>query len=111
MGLVSTLGHRDTLEMAKEIRYDLYDLFIESPPSLVPRFLRESVAERISPDGEILLEFDEGGFKNSLRKLVQEENTLARTVGKLFLEDMVIRKEEKIINVFLLPKAEGKEKQ
>ena len=80
VGLVSTLGHRDTLEMAKEIRYDLYDLFIESPPSLVPRFLRESVAERISPDGEILLEFDKEGFRNSLRKLVEEENVEALAI-------------------------------
>ena len=80
VGLISTQGHRDTLEMAKEIRYDLYDLFIESPPSLVPRFLRESVAERISPDGEVLLEFDEKGFRNSIKNFVQIENIEALAI-------------------------------
>ena len=39
VGLITTRGSRDALEMGKETRYDLYDLFLESPPTLVPRHL------------------------------------------------------------------------
>ena len=39
VGLLTTAGFRDSLEIGKEIRYDLYDLFLEPPPTLVPRHL------------------------------------------------------------------------
>ncbi|HAA91097.1 MAG TPA: methylhydantoinase [Rhodospirillaceae bacterium] len=81
VGLISTEGHRDALEMGKEIRYDLYDLFIEAPPSLVPRHLRKTVAERVSPDGEVLLDFDEAGFRSALDSLVQDENVEALAIS------------------------------
>ena len=31
VGLITTRGFRDVLEMGKEIRYDLYDLFLQRP--------------------------------------------------------------------------------
>ena len=40
VGLLTTAGFRDAIEIGKEIRYDLYDLFLEAPPTLVPRHLR-----------------------------------------------------------------------
>jgi N-methylhydantoinase A len=52
-GLITTAGFRDTLELRRENKYELYDLFIELPPPLVPRSLRLEVAERIGPTGEI----------------------------------------------------------
>jgi len=63
VGLITTKGVRDTLEMGREIRYDLYDLFLEAPPTLVPRHLRREVAERLAPDGSILLPFDAEAFR------------------------------------------------
>jgi N-methylhydantoinase A len=81
VGLVTTEGHRDALEMGKEIRYDLYDLFLEAPPTLVPRHLRRTVAERMSPDGEVLLEFDKLGFIDIARALVDEEKVEAIAVS------------------------------
>src|SRR5205809_1519473 len=38
--LLTTKGFRDAYEIAREHRYDLYDLFLEMPKPLVPRFLR-----------------------------------------------------------------------
>ena len=35
-GLITTRGFRDTLELRREFKYDLYDLFIELPTPLVP---------------------------------------------------------------------------
>ena len=67
--------------MGKEIRYDLYDLFLEAPPTLVPRHLRRTVAERLSPDGEVLLPFDEVAFRGAVRGLVEEEKVEAVAVS------------------------------
>jgi len=50
-GLITTAGFRDTLELRREFKYDLYDLFIEIPPALIPRELRLEVSERVRADG------------------------------------------------------------
>jgi N-methylhydantoinase A len=54
VGLITTRGFRDSLEMGRETRYDLYDLFFEKPEPLVPRYLREEVSERLNADGDVL---------------------------------------------------------
>ena len=51
-GLITTAGFRDTLEMAREHKYELYDLFIELPKPLVRRALRLEVEERMGANGE-----------------------------------------------------------
>ena len=43
VGLITTQGFRDVIEVGREIRYDLYDLFLEAPPTLVPRHRRLEV--------------------------------------------------------------------
>src|ERR1700687_338798 len=43
IGLITTTGFRDILEMRRETRYEDYDLAIEFPPPLVPRRLRLEV--------------------------------------------------------------------
>jgi N-methylhydantoinase A len=80
VGLITTKGFRDTLEMGREIRYDLYDLFLESPPTLVPRYLRCEVAGRMAPDGAELQGFDEKGFREVARKLIEDEKVDALAV-------------------------------
>lgn len=52
--LLTTEGFRDVLEMRREVRYDLFDMFIRYPEPLVPRDLRAVVGERILSDGQIL---------------------------------------------------------
>ena len=44
LGLVTTAGFRDLLEMGTEQRYDIYDLFLRYPDPLVPRRRRLEVA-------------------------------------------------------------------
>lgn len=80
VGLITSTGFRDALEMGREIRYDLYDLFLEAPPTLVPRYLRCEVAGRMAPDGEVLQDFDEEGFREVARKLVEDEKVEAIAV-------------------------------
>lgn len=72
VGLITTKGFRDSLEMGREIRYDLYDLFFEKPEPLAPRFLRQPVDERIDAKGNVLLPLDENTLGAAAEKLVAE---------------------------------------
>jgi N-methylhydantoinase A len=51
--LLTTRGFRDAYEIAREHRYDLYDLFLELPRPLVPRHLRLEIDERVYADGTV----------------------------------------------------------
>lgn len=52
-GLLTTKGFRDAVEIGREHRYDLYDLFIDLPEPLVPRSLRLEIDERVLSDGSV----------------------------------------------------------
>src|SRR5438132_8784811 len=58
--LLTTEGFRDALEIGREGRYDMYELFIDSPPPLVPRHLRREVTERLLDDCSISRAMDVG---------------------------------------------------
>jgi len=60
-GMLTTAGFRDILDIARERRYDLFDLRLVFPEPLIPRSLRFEVKERIRYDGEVLhpLDMDE----------------------------------------------------
>lgn len=51
--LITTQGFRDAVEIGKEHRYDLYDIFLEMPKPLVPRRWRLEVEERVLSDGTV----------------------------------------------------------
>lgn len=69
-GLVTTMGYRDTLEIGRTLRYDLYDLAIEFPEPLVERHLRCEVEERIASDGTVLKPLDEAAFLRAVQSLL-----------------------------------------
>jgi N-methylhydantoinase A len=70
-GLITTAGFRDTLELRREFKYDLYDLFIEIPEALIPRELCLEVAERTRPGGVVDLALNESDVLDAGRTLVQ----------------------------------------
>jgi N-methylhydantoinase A len=57
-GLLTTAGFRDVLEIGRERKYELYDLFIEMPKPLVPRPWRREAMERLAPDGSVEKKLD-----------------------------------------------------
>ena len=57
--LIVTEGFRDAVEMGYEHRFDQYDINIDKPIPLVPRYLRLAVRERSSAHGEVLLALEE----------------------------------------------------
>lgn len=50
VALFTTKGFRDVIEIGRQNRPRLYDLFFEKPRPLVPRHLRFEVDERVLPD-------------------------------------------------------------
>ena len=58
-GLVTSLGFKDTLELRRERKYDIYDLFLTFPQPLVQQDLRHEVSERIANTGKIITKLDE----------------------------------------------------
>src|SRR6266704_771565 len=53
LGLLTTEGHRDVVEMREGLKDDRYNLRMPPPEQLVPRRLRLPVRERIRADGRI----------------------------------------------------------
>src|SRR5258707_2910919 len=69
VGLLTTAGFRDAIEIGREGRYDMYDLFIDPPVPLVPRQLRVEVAERVQADGSVLRPLDEAQARAAVTQL------------------------------------------
>src|ERR1017187_7124130 len=59
VGLITTAGFRDVLEIQRTRRDRLYDLFYDKPVPLVPRELRLEVPERVDAQGNVLVPLDE----------------------------------------------------
>ncbi|MCC6306517.1 MAG: hydantoinase B/oxoprolinase family protein [Rhodobacteraceae bacterium] len=70
LGMITTRGFRDILEMGSEQRYDIYDLFVRFPEPLAPRDLRLEVAERIDARGRVLTALDERAVLAAGQRLV-----------------------------------------
>jgi N-methylhydantoinase A len=71
-GLLTTEGFRDLLEIGRQKRPDLYDLFVDKPPTLVPRNLRFEAPERIRHTGEVETALDGDAVRAAGRKLREE---------------------------------------
>jgi N-methylhydantoinase A len=69
IGLLTTRGFRDVLIIGREKRYQVYDLQIEKPASLVPRRLIGEVTERILADGTVRTPLDEADARRAIRQL------------------------------------------
>ena len=68
-GLITTAGFRDVLEIARELRYDLYDLTAPGPDAIVPRELRMEVQERVDASGAIVQPLDEADVERVVEAL------------------------------------------
>jgi N-methylhydantoinase A len=62
VGMLTTEGHRDVIEMREGLKPERYDLRLSPPPPLVPRRLRLPVRERVRADGEVAVALDEASL-------------------------------------------------
>ena len=69
-GLLTTAGFRDLLEIARERKYELYDIFTELPAPLVRRSLRLEVPERLAPSGAVETPLDRDALVRQARTLI-----------------------------------------
>lgn len=65
--LIVTKGFRDLLEIARQTRPHLYDLFKEKPETVIPGDLRFEVEERLYADGSVRTPIN----INELRKIIE----------------------------------------
>jgi N-methylhydantoinase A len=74
IGLITTEGFRDVLEIGRQFRRSPYELEppAEAPTFLIPGALRKEVRERISRTGEIRMPLDEEAVLTRARELVDE---------------------------------------
>ena len=71
-GLLTTAGFRDVLEIGRERKYELYDLFIEMPKPLVARPWRREARERLAPDGTVEIPLDVDAALAEVADLVKQ---------------------------------------
>jgi N-methylhydantoinase A len=82
VALVTTEGFRDVLEIGRQNRPELYNVFFQRPKPLVPRRDRFEVQERIGPDGEVLAPLDREGLAAVARQ-IREDRCQAAAVAFL----------------------------
>jgi N-methylhydantoinase A len=83
IGLITTEGFRDILEMGREIRYDAEDLHARPAPVLVPRRRRHGVPGRITADGAEAVPLGEEEVRKAVRALVDDEAVEALAIAFL----------------------------
>ena len=71
--LLATSGFRDSIEIGRENRYELYDLMLEMPQPLVPRYLRFDVPQRTLADGTTHQELDVAFVEQLARELAMHK--------------------------------------
>ena len=98
--LITTDGFRDAVEIGRENRYDLYDLGIELPVPLVPRYLRFGVPERTLADGTVLQAVDVEYVERLARELAENGivaiavtllNSFANTANERLAREAILR--------------------
>jgi N-methylhydantoinase A len=85
--LVTTEGFRDVLEIARQTRPRLYDLFADRPPPVVPGELVVEAAERVAADGSVLKHLrDPAAVALSVRALEPEAVAVCLLFSYLYPE-------------------------
>lgn len=72
IGLLTTAGFRDVIEMRRQERYDMYDIMLDLPEPLVPRRRRYGISERIASDGGVITALEQHDIDNAVADLVAQ---------------------------------------
>ena len=73
VGLLCTKGFRDILEIRRGDRDEMYNLFWQPPPPLVPRFLRLEIEERLFANGNVHKKINTEQVKDACNKFIKEK--------------------------------------
>ncbi len=72
LGLLTTEGHRDVVEMREGLKDERYNLRMPPPEQLAPRRLRLGVRERLRADGRVEIPLDPASLDRAIAVLQQE---------------------------------------
>jgi len=75
--LITTQGFRDVAEIGREWRYDMYDIFLDPPPVLVPRHHRFEVEERTAAKGDVVIAVKPEAVASIVKTLPEEIRSVA----------------------------------
>src|SRR5256885_14625081 len=101
VGLITTTGFRDVLEIRTLRMPKLYDLAWTKPAPLVERYLRKVVDERVNHRGEAERALDAADAERAVEALLDEEveaiavcliNSFTNPAHELMLKDIIVRK-------------------
>jgi len=95
---ITTKGFEDVLEIGREMRYDIYDIFLTMPKPLVPRNLRMGVSERVDIEGNIITPLDTDDMKSLAVTLKQNG---IEAVGVCLLNSFANTAHEKALGAYL----------
>jgi N-methylhydantoinase A len=73
VGMLTTEGHRDVIEMREGLKPERYNLRLPPPPALVPRERRLPVRERLRADGSVATPLDRTSLDAALDQLGEAE--------------------------------------
>jgi N-methylhydantoinase A len=69
VGMLTTKGFRDVVDLRRGFKESLTDIRLPAPPPIVRRRHRIGVTERIGPDGEVLVPLDEQEVRAAVDRL------------------------------------------
>lgn len=101
---ITTKGFEDVLEIGREMRYDIYDLFLTMPKPLVPRNLRFGVPERITTHGSVMTSLDKATLLDIANHLKAHD---IEAVGVCLLNSYTNPQHEQEIGAFLTEHVPG----
>ena len=78
VGLLTTEGHRDVIEMREGFKDDRYNLRLPPPEQLVPRKLRLGVRERLRADGRVDTPLDPASLDRAIAVLERRKPRRSR---------------------------------
>lgn len=92
--LITTRGFGDVLEIGRQNRPDLYDLFPKRVPPIIPTDFRFELSERVDATGEVLLPLDEAELEAVLVSLREKG---VESVAVAFLFSFLAPRHEQIV--------------
>jgi N-methylhydantoinase A len=118
LGLITTIGQKDRLDIQRTNLLAIYDLYYQKPQALIPRTLRREVEGRTLYDGTILTPINEEEVVKVARDLVEDngvegicicflnsyvnpeqEQQVKKTIKKRFPEVYVVTSSETLAEV------------
>lgn len=102
--LITTKGFRDVVEIGRQKRPELYNLFFKRPVPLIPRKYRFTIDERTNFAGEIVKQVDQKEVEVIVEKLKEEK---IETVAVALLHSYANPENERRVKEFILDRMPG----